>query len=182
MEDTYALLQHLTLPLVALTSSASGRGNGMIANSAQRASLVPGLPRLSVYISKTNWTHELVYASGVFAVHLLRCDQWDVVHRLGLQSGRELDKLAGLELVCGKTGCPILVDAFAAFECRVINAMDAGASTFFLGDIVSVRQGTPGPIMSSEYFRSHVPDKLRVLYESRLARAQEQLEELAREV
>jgi hypothetical protein len=55
----YALLRHLTLPVVAITTSAGGRTNGMIANSAQRASLVPVVPRISVYISKTNFSHDL---------------------------------------------------------------------------------------------------------------------------
>src|SRR5690606_39819289 len=38
---TYPLLRHLTLPVVAITTAAGGRTNGMIVNSAQRASLVP---------------------------------------------------------------------------------------------------------------------------------------------
>src|SRR5690606_25571142 len=132
----YPLLRHLTLPVVAITTSAAGRRNGMIANSAQRASLVPTHPRISVYISKTNHSHDIAYASGAFVAHLLRRDQWDVIWQLGLQSGRDVDKLAGLDLATGKTGVPWLTDCLAAFECRVVNAMDAGAATFFLGDVV----------------------------------------------
>jgi flavin reductase (DIM6/NTAB) family NADH-FMN oxidoreductase RutF len=178
----YALLRHLTLPVVAVTTSAEGRRNGMIANSAQRASLVPFIPRISIYISKTNYTHELVYRSGVLGIHLLRQDQWELIWQLGLQSGRDRDKLRGIALHPGETGCPLIVDVCTAFECRVINAMDAGASTFFLGDVTSVREGTPGPVMTSEYFRQHMPEAWRQVYEARLAEAQELLEPLARRV
>ena len=134
---SYPLLRHLTLPVAAVTTSAGGRTNGFIVNSAQRASLVPSLARISLYVSKPNFSHDLVWNSGVFAVHLLRTDQWDLIWQLGLQSARDTtDKLADLALRTGETGCPLLVDCRAAFECRVINAMDAGASTFFLGDVV----------------------------------------------
>src|SRR4051812_38472049 len=99
----------------------------MISNSAQRASLVPSSPRISVYISKTNFSHDLVYASGILGIHLLRTSQWDLIWQLGLQSGRDTDKLRGLDVRVGATGCPLLVDVRAALECRVVNAMDAGA-------------------------------------------------------
>ena len=65
MDALYLMLRHLTSPVVAITTSARGRRNGMIANSAQRASLAPSLPRVSVYISKTNVSHDLIYHSGV---------------------------------------------------------------------------------------------------------------------
>jgi flavin reductase (DIM6/NTAB) family NADH-FMN oxidoreductase RutF len=178
-DSPYVLLRHLTLPVVAVTTIAAGRRNGMIANSAQRASLVPAVPRISVYISKTNFTHDLVYASGLLAIHLLRRDQWSVIWELGLRSGQDADKLTGLEVRTGETGCPFLTDCRSAFECRVVNAMDAGASTFFLADIVAVHEGTEGPIMTSEYFRAHMPADRKRIYEERLIAAQSELARLA---
>ncbi|HSL69479.1 MAG TPA: flavin reductase family protein, partial [Longimicrobiales bacterium] len=171
--------RHLTTPIVAVTSSAEGRRNGMVANSAQRASLVPALPRISVYVSKINYTHDLVYGSGVFGIHLLRTDQWDLIWHLGLQSAREADKLASVAHEIGETGCPLLSDCLVAYECRVINAMDAGASTFFLGDVVSTREGRPGAVMTSEYFRANISEERKRQYEDRLMAAQKRLELIA---
>jgi len=181
-DPLYELLRHLTSPVVAITTSAAGRRNGMIANSAQRASLVPSVPRVSFYASKINYTHDLVYASGLFAMHLLRADQWELIWRLGLESGRDRDKLAGLEYRVGETGCPVLAGAVAVFECRVSNAMDAGAATFFLGDVVAVTRGEPGPVMTSDYFRAHMPPDKRAIYDAKLDEAQRLLEALARRV
>jgi flavin reductase (DIM6/NTAB) family NADH-FMN oxidoreductase RutF len=179
----YSLLRHLTLPVVALTTSSGGRSNGMISNSAQRASLVPTVPRVSVYVSKTNFSHDLLYSSGVFGIHLLRTNQWDLIWHLGLQSGRDVvDKLGPLDTRIGKTGVPMLVDARAAFECRVVNAMDAGAATFFLGEIVDVVEGTEGAVMTSEYFRSHMPEDKRRIYEAHLMAAQKELESMSRNI
>ncbi|MGH7505103.1 MAG: flavin reductase family protein [Longimicrobiales bacterium] len=178
----YPLLRHLTLPVVAVTTSAEGQRNGMIANSAQRASLVPSIPRVTLYISKTNRSHDLVYTSGLLAVHLLRQDQWELIWRLGLVSGRDADKLAGLEVRQGDTGCPYLTDCIAAFECHVSNAMDAGAATFFLADVVTVHEGTAGPVMTSTFFREHMPPDRKRQYEDRLAAAQETLAAMASSV
>ncbi len=181
LDAGYVQLRQLTTPIVAVTSSASGRRNGMIANSAQRASLVPSLPRISVYISKPNFTHDLVYASGVFGIHLLRNDQWNLIWHLGLQSARQVDKLSSIAHRLGETGCPLLEDCLTAYECRVINAMDAGAATFFLGDVVAVTSG-PGALMTSDYFRANIPQDRKKQYEDRLIEAQSYLEPLARTV
>lgn len=177
--DTYRLLRHLTLPIAAVTTSARGQRNGLIVNSAQRASLVPSLARISLYISKPNFSHDLVHASGVFGVHLLRTDQWDVIRALGLRSGRDVgDKFGSLATRSGVTGCPMLSDVIAGFECRVINTMDAGAATFFLGEVVDVQAGPAGEVMTSTYFRSRAPADLLQEYEARLKNAQDVLEPL----
>jgi flavin reductase (DIM6/NTAB) family NADH-FMN oxidoreductase RutF len=181
-DPLYTLLRNLTSPVVAITTSAGGVRNGLIVNSAQRASLVPNIPRLSIYISKINFTHDLVYKSGVFTLHLLRRDQWDVIWQLGLQSGRNVDKMAKLRLLDGATGCPVIDDCIAAFECRVINAMDTGASTFFLGEVVNVVEGRYGAIMTSEYFRENIPVEQRLQYEHNLRAAQAKLEELTHNI
>ena len=182
LDPGYVQLRYLTTPIVAVTASSEGRRNGMIANSAQRASLVPSVPRISVYISKTNFTHDMVYRSGVFGVHLLRTDQWDLIWHLGLQSAREVDKLSIVPHHLGKLNCPLLEDCITAWECNVINAMDAGAATFFLGDIVSTHLGRPGDVMTSEYFRANIAPERKQQYEARLLEAQGYLEPLARDV
>jgi flavin reductase (DIM6/NTAB) family NADH-FMN oxidoreductase RutF len=179
----YSLLRHLTLPVTAITTTAGGRRNGFIVNSAQRASLVPSVPRISLYISKPSFSHDLVLASGLFALHILRADQWDVIRALGLRSGRDVaDKLGGLDTRVGVTGCPVLTDAHASFECRVINTMDAGAATFVLGDVVAVHEGIAGAVMTSIHFRRHMPEDVRRDYEANLAYAQQILEPLSHDI
>jgi flavin reductase (DIM6/NTAB) family NADH-FMN oxidoreductase RutF len=179
----YPLLRHLTLPICAITTSAGGRRNGFIVNSAQRASLVPSVPRISLYVSKINVSHDLLMASGVFAVHLLRADQWDVIRALGLRSARDVaDKLADLDVIAGTTGCPVLEDVRASFECRVCNLMDAGAATFFLGDVVGMHEGAVAEVMTSSHFRRNMPADIRRDYEAGLAIAMGLLEPLSHDL
>jgi flavin reductase (DIM6/NTAB) family NADH-FMN oxidoreductase RutF len=170
--ETYQLLRNLTSPVVAITSAAEGARNGMIADSATRASLAPRHPRVAFFCHKFNHSHGLIARGGAFALHLLRDDQWELIHRLGFASGRDGDKLRDVAFDVGETGCPLLRDCFAAFECRVANRMDAGASTFQLGDVVSVRRESGDRVMTAAHFRAHMPQAWRADYEANLKKAQ----------
>ncbi len=172
-EATYALLRHLTSPILALTCARGDKLNGMILNSAVRASLVPAKPRVAVFILKRNLSHDIVFETGAFALHVLHADNWDVIWELGFHSGRDRDKLARFSYTIGATGSPILDDCYASFDCRVVNAMDAGASTCFMGEAIAVARGPGTAVMTSERFRQHMPAEWRPLYEANLKAAQE---------
>ena len=135
---TYQLLRNLTSPVVAITSERGGKENGMISDAAVRASIVPSVPRLSVYIHKFNYSHDMIFETGRFGLHLLHTKQFDVVRRLGFFSGKDQDKLAGIPHHTGTLGVPVLDECFAHFECSVANVMDTGSSTLFLGDVMAV--------------------------------------------
>jgi len=185
---TYQLLRNLTSPVVAVTSTRGNKNNGMILDSAVRASIVPSVPRISVYIHKFNYSHDMIFETGRFGLHLLHTKQFDIVHRLGFVSGRDHDKLAGIPHHAGQTGVPVLDECYAHFECTVVNAMDTGSSTLFLGDVVGVGRGTAaglqpnGELMTATYFRAHMPAEWRSEYEAKLAEAQKIGAELARTI
>src|SRR6266404_9549939 len=94
-DQIYQLLRNLTSPVVAITSERGGKGNGMIADSAVRASIVPAIPRVSVYIHKFNYSHDLIFETGRFVLHLLRDDQFELIHRLGFAGVRTCGTRAG---------------------------------------------------------------------------------------
>src|SRR2546430_4199724 len=137
----------------------------MISDSAARASIVPEIPRISVYIHKFNFSHDLIFDTGRFALHLLRNDQFDLIHRLGFTSGRARDKLADVSHRPGMLGVPVLDDCYAHFECRGANVMDTGSSTCFLGDVVEVGYGAStgprGTAMTAAHFRTNMPPQWR---------------------
>jgi len=180
---TYQLLRHLTSPVVAITAARNGKENGMISDAAVRASIVPSVPRLSVYIHKFNYSHDMIFETGRFGLHLLHTKQFDVVRRLGFVSGRDRDKLSGLPHREGKTGVPVLDDCFASFECEVANVMDTGSSTLFLGDVVAVGSVEPrGELLTATYFRTNMPAEWRTEYEAKLKEAQEFAEARSRDI
>jgi flavin reductase (DIM6/NTAB) family NADH-FMN oxidoreductase RutF len=185
---TYQLLRNLTSPVVAITAVRGAKENGMISDAAVRASIVPTVPRLSVYIHKFNYSHDMIYETGRFAMHLLHTRQLDVVRRLGFFSGRDEDKLAGIPHHKGVLGLPVLDECFAHFECVVANVMDTGSSTLFLGDVKAVGRGKAaglepqGELLTATYFRSTMPAEWRIEYEAKLRDAQQAAERMSREI
>src|SRR5882762_6176166 len=104
-DQIYQLLRNLTSPVVAITSERGGKRNAMIADSAVRASIVPTIPRVSVYIHKFNYSHDLIFETGRFVLHVLRDDQFELIHR---RCGRTRDKLADVPHRLGTLGVPVL--------------------------------------------------------------------------
>jgi len=185
-DQVYQLLRSLTSPVVAITSERGGKRNGMISDSAVRASIVPAIPRLSVYVHKFNFSHDLIFETGRFVLHLLRTDQFELIHALGFVSGRTRDKLAAIPHTLGTLGAPVLDDCYAHFECRVANVMDTGSSTCFLGDVTTVgfgrASGPRGEVMTAAHFRANMPEAWRRQYEELLAAAQRYAEQRSRDI
>jgi flavin reductase (DIM6/NTAB) family NADH-FMN oxidoreductase RutF len=172
-DETYQLLRTLTSPVVAITSRRGGKRNGMISDAAIRASIVPDIPRLGVFIHKFNYSHDMVYETGVFAMHILHEGQVDLVHRLGFYSGRDRDKLAEVPHRDGaKTGAPILKDNYCWFECVVGNVMDTGSSTFFMGDVVDCGRGPGNDQLQPASLRAALSPDIMAEYAAKLADAQ----------
>jgi flavin reductase (DIM6/NTAB) family NADH-FMN oxidoreductase RutF len=170
MQDGAHLLSWFWTPLTAVTAAADGRRSGQIAVSVHGASIVPECPRLTVGLWKTNLTHDLVATSGAFAVHLLRDDQDDLVYHLGLQSGHDVDKLATLAHDTGVTGTPLLHNCLGLFECRVINRMDGGDHTVFLGEVVHSAARSRGDPLWWRDLRSRMPADRLAVWNERNAR------------
>ncbi|HKE91406.1 MAG TPA: flavin reductase family protein [Gemmatimonadales bacterium] len=187
-DDTYQLLRNLTSPVVAITCEHRGKRNGMILDSAIRASIVPTIPRVAMFVHKFNTSHDMIFASGRLALHLLKRDQFELIHQLGFFHRTEKDKLGGIPHHLGESGVPVLDECYAHFECSVINAMDTGSSTCFLCDVLAVGYGasasppTGAEVMTAAYFRANIPVAWRDDYVRLLGVAQEFARERSRDI
>ena len=100
------------------------------------ASIVAERPRVITQIYKTNHSHEMIAGSGAFALNFPRTDQLHWIDRFGMHSGRDCDKMEGLDYRTGTTGSPLFADCWGWLDCRVVNAMDGGDLTCFLAEVV----------------------------------------------
>lgn len=150
---------------VAITTVHQGRTNGLMSLSAGAAGIIPEAPRMTISITKYNFSHDLVLGSGVFAVHLLgsapeRLPQsLHILTTLGGSSGRDGDKLATLDTKPGVTGVPLLLDALSYVEGQVVKTLDAEENTIFLADVVGagvLHEG--GRLSIGEAWRSLPPE------------------------
>jgi flavin reductase (DIM6/NTAB) family NADH-FMN oxidoreductase RutF len=160
---------------VAVTTAHGGRSNGLITLSGGPASIVPEAPRVMVGITTFNFSHDLIRDSGVFTIHVLSNapelmePSLEIIRCLGGRTGRDGDKLGTLRTREGVTGAPILLDALAYVEARVIASLDLEENTVFVGDVVAAERlngggrldiGTAwaglGAEWTEEYERNHV--------------------------
>ncbi len=136
------ILSGVQRQLWVLTSASGERRGGLIATFVCRASIVKAMPRVLVSLSIRHHSTNLVRESGAFALHLLTDQDCDLVWRFGLVSGREIDKLAGLEVRGSVTGSPVLSRSAAWLDCRVETSMDTGDREVFLAEVVEASAGS----------------------------------------
>ena len=136
----HGLAQFASGVTVVTTRDAAGQPLGLTVSAFCSVSLQP--PLVLACIDHRSETQAAFRASGLFAVSVLAEDQEELSRRFAL-SGPE--KFADLGLVEGRLGLPLVPDALAHLECRVVAAHEAGDHTLYVGEIVSlsVRPGRP---------------------------------------
>ncbi|MEA2086340.1 MAG: flavin reductase [Chloroflexota bacterium] len=139
-------LYKLGYGLYVVCSRKGGRLNGQIANTVFQITSEP--PTIAVSINKNNSTHEFIRESKVMAVSVLSRDTpLSFIGHFGFKSGRDIDKLKGINYKTGETRAPVVTDnALAYLEARVIQEVDVGTHTIFVGELVGadvLREGEP---------------------------------------
>jgi len=122
--------------MYVVSSKRDKKFNGQIANTVFQVTAEP--PAIAVCINKQNLTHEFIKESKVFTISILSKETSMVfIGRFGFRSGRELDKFKGLDYKVGLTGALVVLENSVGYlEAQVIDNMDAGTHTLFVGKVV----------------------------------------------
>jgi flavin reductase (DIM6/NTAB) family NADH-FMN oxidoreductase RutF len=180
-----AALRLVDRELWIITAAHESSRGGLLATWVTSASIDPERPMLLAGISPNHFTAELVQSSRAFAAHLLRPDQMELAWNFANGSGRDRDKLAGLEVKTNETNSPILTNCLAWFDCRVFANYNAGDRLFFWADIVGC-SGAPAqrvaeqpvaattsisrvPLREHQFIQSLTPDQRQTLLSDRKA-------------
>ena len=126
--------------------------NGQIANTVFQITSEP--PTVAVSINKSNLTHEYIKESKVFSASILcQAATLPYIGSFGFRSGRDVDKLEGPNYKTGVTKSPIFLDHTPAYlEAEVIQDVDVGTHTIFIGKIVAAEVLTEETCMTYEYY------------------------------
>lgn len=135
MIDFNALFK-VSYGLYIVCSGSREYGNGYISNTVFQVTSDP--PRFATCCNKDNHTAELIKASGVFSVSVLRQDAGaGIIGTFGYRSGKDTDKLEGMEVRYGETGVPVVLnDSIAILEFRVKETVDVGTHLMFIGELI----------------------------------------------
>ncbi len=132
--------------LYIICSKSDGKFNGQIANTVFQVCSEP--PVIAVAINRNNLTHEFIYKSKVFTVSILAQDTpLNFIGNFGFKSGRDVDKFKDISYKLGEVGVPVVLENTLAYlEAKVIDHIDVGTHTIFVGEIVGadvIREGEP---------------------------------------
>jgi flavin reductase (DIM6/NTAB) family NADH-FMN oxidoreductase RutF/rubredoxin len=145
-------LHRIGYGLYVVCSRKGDRLNGQIANTVFQITSEP--PAITVSINKNNLTHEYIETSNVFTASVLSQDTpLSFIGHFGFKSGRDIDKLGGIDYTTGETQAPVVTEnALAYLEARVIQEVDVGTHTLFIGELVGAEVLREGEPMTYAYY------------------------------
>jgi len=153
------VFSHLSYGLYIVTSIRDGRFNGQIVNTVLQVTSEP--PRVAVIINKNNLTHEFISYSKVFGASVLDTSTpMTFIGLFGFKSGRNVDKLSQVKFMEGSTGTPLVTEhCLSVLEARVIDEVDVGTHTLFVGDVVSGEVMRTGEPLTYLYYHTNLKGK-----------------------
>lgn len=129
------IMGHFATGVTVITTREGDRLHGMTANAVSSLSLDPVM--LLICVEKTTHAHDIIQASGVFAVNILTERQEALSRLFAKKSEPEVNSLRGQAYSMGAaTGSPIIADCLAYMECRVRQVLDGGDHSIMLGEVV----------------------------------------------
>ena len=145
---------------VYIVSSVAGdRINGQLANTVFQVTAEP--IRIATSINKSNLTHQYIMESGLFSISVVAESATMIfIGLFGFRSGRDIDKFANAAYKKSPHGCPIVTEhVVSAVEARVVEKIDIGTHTLFIGEIVHSEILSEERPMSYAYYQEHLRGK-----------------------
>jgi flavin reductase (DIM6/NTAB) family NADH-FMN oxidoreductase RutF len=122
-----------------ITASARGRDDAMTAAWHSSISLKP--PLYGIAISSKRFTYQLITESQEFGVNFIPTEKASLAAAIGGTSGKKMDKFERFNIKKEKplkTTAPILKDAYAAYECKLVDSKPYGDHLWIVGEIVAI--------------------------------------------
>lgn len=155
---------HFATGVTVITTSVGDRAFGMTASAVSSLSLDP--PMLVVCVNRNAPTHEAITRSDHFVVNVLALAQEPLARHFATPSD---DKFAGVPLIFGRHGMPVLAGCVANFECGVESVATGGTHTIFVARVFSAMaeegrkpllyyRGEFGSLLQAEKVTPHAAD------------------------
>ena len=122
-----------------LTSNAGGRSNAMSLAWHTTISLKP--LQYGALVSQQSFSHGLVAESGEFTINFMSIESAKLIAMIGGSSGREIDKFSDFQMKStagSAVKAPVLNDAYASYECKVIDRQTYADHDLFVGKVVAI--------------------------------------------
>lgn len=128
----------------SITSRKGDEVNAMVANWLTQASFEPRMVALG--LAKSSYSHELIETGGVFAVNIFNKADQEAIKPFSKSRNKNPEKMTEAHYSEGpETGAPILDDAAAYLECKVVKIIDVGGDhDVVVGEVIGAGVNKPG--------------------------------------
>jgi flavin reductase (DIM6/NTAB) family NADH-FMN oxidoreductase RutF len=142
-------LAALTTGIYVLTVRAGGIQHGMSSSWATQVSGDPVLVMAAV--DRQHFTHQMILDSQAFALNIVGAQSKHLEDYFYSGQSRRQENLTPWALEIGITGMPLLCEALASLDCRLVSTHAAGDHTLCVGEVMEARLRTPDrPLTSRE--------------------------------
>jgi len=138
-EDIGRFSHHYPKMAVIVTAGTRGKDDAMTAAWHSSISLKP--PLYGVAITSKRFTYQLIAESHEFGINFIPLEKASLAAAIGGTSGKKIDKFESFNIKKErplKTKVPILKDAYAAYECRLVDGKPYGDHPWIVGEIAAV--------------------------------------------
>lgn len=132
--------QHYPRIAAVVASKAKNKTNVMAAAWHMPVSFNP--PLYAISVSQKRFSYGLITKGKAFTVNFLPAEKAALVAAAGGTKGEEIDKFKELGIEkedSSAVDAPILSDAYAVYECRLVSDEKIGDHHLLIGEIVSTR-------------------------------------------
>ena len=145
--------------LYVVTTNDGIRDNGLIVNTVSQVTNTPN--RIAVTINKQNYSFHTIQKTGVLNVNCLDVSApFSLFQRFGFQSGRTVDKFAGMEVLRSDNGLAFLPRYINSFmSLKVESYVDMDTHGMFICTVTEARVINDVETMTYTYYLDHVKPK-----------------------
>ena len=126
--------------------------NGQIANSIFQVTATA--PTIAISINRDNFTHQYISESSLFTISTLNINTpMEYIAHFGFKTGRDIDKFAGIKYEQLSSGAPVILENTNGYiECKVINSVENGTHTIFIGRVTKEQVLNDDELMTYAYY------------------------------
>jgi flavin reductase (DIM6/NTAB) family NADH-FMN oxidoreductase RutF len=130
-------LAALTTGIYVLTVRSGERQHGMSSSWVTQVSGEPVL--IMAAVDRQHATHDMILDSQAFAINVVGHQSRQLEDYFYSAQSRRPDNLTPFPLETGATGTPLLQEALASLDCRLVSTHTAGDHALFVGNVVEAR-------------------------------------------
>ena len=150
----------LSYGLFVLTASLPAKSGGCITNTAIQVTSEPN--QIGFAVNKANLTHDMVMHTKKCNISVISQEaDFELFKHFGFQSGRDVDKFEGYtDCRMAANGIPyITVGTNAYFSVEIIQTVDLGTHTFFVGTVTDMEVLSEAASATYDYYQNNIKPK-----------------------